>query len=248
MQVFSVLLILTSGQSLAQEDFDYHPAFSDNFTISLGAFKSSDFFRIGSAGAPTEPGDDMDFGKTLGVDESATILNGNLRWKFGKKRKWSLSGQYFKSSNKGDAVLEEDIKWQGLTFREGTRVEAGVLAAVTRVFVGRSLVKNQQHDFGIGAGLHVLDLKAHIGGEVIIDDETTGFQDAEASVSQPLPNVGLWYLHSPARKWLIHGRADWISANIGDYDGTLWNVSAGLSYQAWRHISVLTFQTSRPQS
>jgi hypothetical protein len=54
--------------------------------------------------------------------------------------------------------------------------------------------------------------------------------------NQPLPNIGAWYNFSPARNWLLHGRVDWISANIGDYDGTLWNTSVGVSYQAWRHI------------
>jgi hypothetical protein len=35
---------------------------------------------------------------------------------------------------------------------------------------------------------------------------------------------------------LIHSRVDWISAEIGDYDGGLWNVSAGVNYQAFRHV------------
>jgi len=29
---------------------------------------------------------------------------------------------------------------------------------------------------------------------------------------------------------------DWISANIGDYDGTLWNTNLGVNYQAFRHV------------
>ena len=70
----------------------------------------------------------------------------------------------------------------------------------------------------------------------MIDEETTEFQRGDASKSQPLPNVGAWYNYSPARKWLLHGRVDWISASIGDYDGTLWNTSVGVNYQAFRHV------------
>ena len=128
------------------------------------------------------------------------------------------------------------VEWQDLTFRAGTFVEGNVSFDVIRVFIGRSLFKNEQNDFGIGAGLHNLDLKATLGGEIKIDDETTDYQSASASASQPLPNLGAWYLYSPARKWLIHGRVDWISANIDKYDGTLWNTSIGVNYQAFRHV------------
>jgi len=29
---------------------------------------------------------------------------------------------------------------------------------------------------------------------------------------------------------------DWISASIGDYNGTLWNASFAVNYQAFRHV------------
>ena len=34
----------------------------------------------------------------------------------------------------------------------------------------------------------------------------------------------------------MHARVDWISANIGDYDGTLWNTSLGVNFQAFSHV------------
>lgn len=54
--------------------------------------------------------------------------------------------------------------------------------------------------------------------------------------NQPLPNIGGWYNYSPAKNWLLHARVDWISANIGDYDGGLWNTNIGVGYQAWEHV------------
>ncbi len=69
-----------------------------------------------------------------------------------------------------------------------------------------------------------------------IDDATTGYQRGDANASQILPNVGVWYTFSPASRWLLHGRVDWISADIGKYDGTLWNTNLGVNFQAWRHV------------
>jgi len=232
----TLILALISGNLLAQQDYEYHPGLSDNFVLSLGVFRSDNAFSISADGVVDNGDDRIDFDDGVGVDGSSTLFNGQLRWNFGKQRKWSLWGQYFKNDASGEAVLEEDVEWQDITFREGTFVGAGVKMEIIRVFVGRSLVKNPQHDFGIGAGLHILNLGAFIEGEVFIDDGTTEFQRGDVSKSQPLPNIGTWWNYSPARKWLLHTRVDWISAKVGDYDGTLWNTSVGVNYQAFRHV------------
>jgi len=230
----SAILLATSGALLAQ-DYEYHPVLSDNFSATLGAMRSSNSFKVESD-VIGEPGDDIDFNDSLDVSQHSTLFNGQLRWKFGKSKKWSLSGQYFSNSAKGETVLTEDVEWDGLLFREGSFVGSGVKLAVARVFIGRSWIKNKQNDFGVGIGLHNLDMDTYLEGEIKINDETTEFQRGEVSASQPLPNIGAWYNFSPARNWLLHVRVDWISANIGDYDGTLWNTSVGVGYQAWRHV------------
>jgi len=235
----SAMILSSAPGTLPAQDYEYHPALSDRFYASLGAFRSNNALKARSAGVVIDnsfPEDDIDFGNSLRVSEHSTLFDLNLRWTFGKKKKWFLAGQYFSNDATGETVLTQDIEWDGLIFREGTFVGAGIDLAVTRLFIGRSFIKNEQNDFGAGIGLHNLDMSAYIEGEIQIDDETTGFQRADVSDNQPLPNIGAWYLFSPARNWLLHGRVDWISANIGDYDGTLWNFNAGVSYQAWRHV------------
>jgi opacity protein-like surface antigen len=230
----SAVMLAMASTSVSAQDSDYHPVMSDNFILSIGAFRSDSSFTISANGS--EIGDDIDFGNSVGVDESNTLVNGQLRWKFGRERKWYLWGQYFESNNGGDATLTEDITFGDITFREGTFVEGGVDISVARLFLGRSFVKNAQHDFGAGIGIHNLDISAYIGGEIKINDETTGYQREEIGGSQILPNIGAWYNFSPAKRWLLHGRVDWISANINEYDGTMWNFNAGVNFQAWKHV------------
>jgi len=220
---------------LMAQDYDYHPALSDTFTASIGAMRSSNSFKMES-NVVGDPGDDINFNDTLDVSDHSTFFNGQLRWKFGSEKKWSLWGQYFSNDATGSAVLTEDIEWDGETFLAGTNAGAGVKLAVTRLLFGRSFFKNAQNDFGIGVGIHNLDISAYIEGEVLTNDESTEFYDAKVDAAQILPNIGGWYNYSPAKHWLIHGRVDWISANIGDYDGGLWNASVGVGYQAWRHV------------
>lgn len=232
--LFAVILIGSPGVLLAQ-DYDFHPALSDTFMFSLGAMRSSNSFKLESdLGA--DIGDEIDFGDILKVSDHSTFFNGQLKWKFGSSQKWSVATQYFSNNAKGSAELTEDVEWDGLTFKEGSLVDSGVKMSVARLFFGRSLIKNDRNDFGIGAGLHILKMKAFIEGEILIDDETTEFQRGDVDVSQPLPNIGAWYHFSPAKNWLLHARVDWIGASIGDYNGHMWNTNLGVNYQAFSHI------------
>lgn len=235
---FALLLcILLAPTNLMAQDFDYHPALSDNFMFAIGAFRSNNSFTLEAKGLGTDINDEsIDFDDAIGVSEHSTLANVQLRWKFGKGRKWSIWGQYFSNDAKGKATLTKDVEWQDEIFKEGTFVEGGVEIEIARLFLGRSLIKNERNDFGIGAGLHNLDLAAYIGGEVIVEEVQTEYRRAKASNSQPLPNIGTWYNFSPARRWLLHGRIDWISADIGNYDGSMWNVNFGANYQAFDHV------------
>jgi hypothetical protein len=235
--IFSLCLIglalaATSNVAVAQ---DYHPQLSDNFGFSIGWMRSSNSFKLESD-LGDDIGDEIDFGDSLGVSKHSTFVNVQLKWNIGSQRKWAVSGQYFSNDAKGSKFLTEDIEWDGLTWREGSFVNSGVKLSVSRLFVGRSFIKNDRHDFGIGAGIHNLKIKAFIEGEVKIDDETTDFQEGDVDESQILPNVGGWYLFSPAQKWLLHARVDWIGASIGDYDGHMWNTNVGVNWQAFDHI------------
>ena len=232
--LFTLILPSFSSVVLAQ-DYDYHPTLSDSFTASLGWMRSSNSFKLRADGN-ADRGDEIDFEDSLNVSNHSTFFNGQLRWKFGSEKKWSLWGQYFSNKATGNATLDEDYEWEDVTFGKGTYAEAGVKLAVTRVFLGRSFFKNEQNDFGLGVGIHNLDISAYIEGQVLINDIDTSVRRVGVGDSQILPNVGGWYNFSPAKNWLVHGRVDWISANISDYDGGLWNITAGVGYQAWRHV------------
>lgn len=225
------------ADDLSAQDSAYHPALTDPFEFSVGAFRSDNSFKMRAEGKTVNiDGDDIDFGNSVGVDEGSTLANVQLGWNFGKARKWTLMGQYFANDASGSATLEEDVEWQDVVFKEGTFVDAGVKIEVIRLFVGRSLFKNEQSDFGIGAGIHNLDLSAYIGGEIITEEVDTGYRRVKASNSAPLPNIGAWYRFSPTKRWLLFGRIDWISADIGDYDGSLWNTNIGFDYQFTDHF------------
>jgi hypothetical protein len=232
---FMALTLSAASSTAMAQDYDYHPYLSDSFTVSLGAMRSNNSFKLESD-LGDDIGEEIDFDDTLDVSDHNTFFNGQIKWKFGSTKKWSIAAQYFSNNAKGSTELTEDVDWDGLIFKEGSFVDSGVKLSVARLFLGRSFIKNDRHDFGVGVGVHTLKMKAFIEGEIKIDEETTEFQRGDVDVSQPLPNIGGWYSFSPAKRWLLHARVDWISANIGDYDGGMWNTNIGVNYQAFDHV------------
>jgi opacity protein-like surface antigen len=233
------LLYSLSPLALMADDYDYHPALTGKFLASLGAMKSSNSLELGARGSGSDnQGFDIDFDESLRVADSTTYFNGNLRWNFGSESKWSVWVQYFSNNAKGNVTLDEDIEWNDVIFEEGTYVGAGVRLAVTRLFFGRSFLKSERQEFGVGIGIHHLDISAFIEGEARLENSQSFFSKESVSAKAPLPNVGGWYYFSPARNWLLHARVDWIDASIGEYNGGLWNASTGVSYQFMRNMGI----------
>ena len=113
----TALILLVASSCLKAQDYEFHPALSDNFSAILGAMRSSNSFKAEADGLGEdlgEIGDYIDFEDSLGVDSHSTFFNGQLRWKFGRARKWSLFGQYFSNNAKGEAqfkVTIATIRW-----------------------------------------------------------------------------------------------------------------------------------------
>ena len=223
---------LSSIPASAQDSEAVHALLKDRFYASIGAYILDKKMKIGLNGR--DANDLIDFSDRWSFGSSETSAAGEFRWQFGKK--WSVSGQYFTSSDQGRATLDEDVYWGDYVFREGTFASAGVGMDVARVFMGRRFSTGPHHEFGVGVGIHWITLDAFIEGEAFINDESTGVRRESADVSGPLPNIGAWYDYAFSSKWLGSARIDWLDVNFDKYSGGLLNASVGIDYQAFKHV------------
>ena len=226
--------VLAPTLVIAQESDQTHPYLSDRFQLAIGVFAKQQGFKIAADG--TVPEEEIDFDKTLGVDDNDTSAALTFRWKFGEK--WSVWGQYWKVNANGGAVLTEDVKFEDLVFQHGSTVAAGVHNKVARVFFGRKFSQGPRHEFGLGLGFHWLEISAYIEGEALINDIPSGFQRGAVDASAPMPNIGGWYSYSPSKRWLLEARLDWLDVSVGDYSGGIWNSSVGVQFQAFKHLGI----------
>ena len=221
-----------SSTVTAQNDDDFHPFLSDRFNIDVGFFWPNINYGLRVDGS--HPDEEIDFDQALNLDDYQTVASVNFRWRFGKK--WSFWAQGWDTSSDGSVTLTSDVEWEDLIFKEGTFVGGGIDLDVVRLFFGREFSAGPQHEFGIGAGIHWMQLDTFIEGEALINDGSISFERAAVSAEFPLPNIGAWYMYSWSPKWVFQSRFDWLSATIGNYSGSMWDAQVGVNYEAFKNI------------
>jgi len=108
---------------------------------------------------------------------------------------------------------------------------------IARAAVGYSFIKRDQVELGAGVGLHYLDWEASLKGAATIDGEPVfSPKPKKASVDGWAPNLALFGGYAFNSQWALGGRVDWISAEIGDIDGSLWRFGASVIYQPFEHV------------
>lgn len=235
--IVGIFLVAPHSQCvLAQEQDNTHPYLNSKYFVDVGVFFPDRKISLRADGLVSGPSDPIDFGGEFGLKKSDETLALNFGWRFGEK--WELGGQYFKSSGDRGRVLDEDVEWNDVIFEQGSSITAGQDFSLTRIFFARRFESNEQHEFGIGAGFHWIDISGYIEGNIIIGGGGTEVRRESVDASAPLPNMGVWYMYSISPKWAIKARFDWLDVSFDIYDGRLVNASAGLNYQAFEHVGI----------
>ena len=222
----ALLLLAMSFPVTAQEDI--HPELKAKYSLDVGVFYPERSMSFG-AGVTAPDENSVDFGGQFGLDKKDELFEVDFQWRFGEK--WSLAAQYFEASGERSAVLEEDLEWNDVVFSRNTNARASTDFTLYQLFFARSLTDGGKTDFGLGAGLHWLEIGAEIEGSILVNNTVT-FSRESVRASSPLPNIGAWYSYSLSPRWAIKARGDWFGASIDEYDGRLVNFQAGINF-AW---------------
>ena len=227
----TVLLInycITSA--FADEPSGIHPLLSDKFIISTGV---SDINLDGSVSLG-EHGSDIGLQDDLGFDDSETVWNVGFKWRINNTSHVSLS--YFNIEQDNEVAFNKTINWGDHEFDVGTSIGSDFDLSVWRAFYGYSLYKTEQAEFGIGGGLHILDVETELSGLASVNNAARSFSVQTSDVSAPLPNLGIYGGYAFSSKWYVGAYADWLSVNVDEYDGYLTGAGINLQYQAFKNV------------
>jgi len=231
-----LLLAANSHSAIADDEAGFHPYLTDKYFVDLGVFFPERKVELSVDGPISSAQGDIDFETEFGLKKSEDLFALNFGWRFGEK--WQFGLQYFESSGQRQKALDEDVEWGEFVFGAGTGVRAGLDFSLIRTVLARRFASADHHDFGIGIGFHWLEIGAFIEGNAILNGVQAGFRRESVTANAPLPNIGAWYLRSLSENWAFSARFDWLSADVGDYDGTLINASAGINYRIFEHVGL----------
>lgn len=235
-RILGVALVacLLSAPSASADEL--HPMLDSKYWVKAGAFFASRDIGLSVNGSAGGASAGIDFESETGLDDSSDLFIAEFGWQFAKK--WDFAFQHFRSSRVASAELTDTIEWGDVTYEAGLAVDVQSEMRITRLFFARRFWDKGPHDLRLGAGVHWLDTSISIRGVATLPDGSQEFQANVVSAAFPFPNIGAWYRYSLSERWVLHTRADWLSASASGFSGGIWDVSAGVDYSISKHLGI----------
>ncbi len=213
-----------------------HPGLTDKWQFTLAAFNQKPEATVQS----TAPGDTpikIDLGD-LGLDDSDVIAQLAARWRF--KNKWALTFGYSDFGLSSRETISQEFNYEGVTYPVEASLTTSLDLGVYIVALDYAFHRSDRTEWGIGAGIHALDLG--MGFKATLND-LTPLESTGDNFLAPLPNIRMYGRYAFSPKLLGSASVGWLSLEVGDYDGSIlisilsldyrfsdrW--SAGISYQ-----------------
>lgn len=170
----------------------------------------------------------IDLEQDLDLSDRDTLPTANVGVRLGKN--WRVEGEIYSLRRSGQRQLDTEIVFDGVTYPISAELRSRFTTDIYRVSVGYSFLRRDNLELGAAIGLHGSNFKIALQGAGTINGETTEGEVRRREVFAPLPTVGLYGTYMPSQSVALHGRIDYLSLKVGDYDGKLTNIDVGASY------------------
>ncbi len=200
-----------------------HPGLTDKWQFTLAAFNQKPEATVQSP-APGDTPIKIDLGD-LGLDDSDVIAQLGARWRF--KDKWALTFAYSDFGLSSRESISREFNYNGVTYPVEASLTTSLDLGIYIVALDYAFYQSDRTEWGIGAGLHALDLG--MGFKASLNDvalESTG-EDFLA----PLPNIRLFGRYAFSPKLLGSASVGWLGLEVGDYDGSVLISVVSLDYR-----------------
>jgi hypothetical protein len=219
----AVLLFAWAPRATAQSD-DF-----DRFSVSLGVFFASRDTITRLDGDVPGSGEDVDLEGDLGFDASDAVFRIDGYFRFNEKHRLDLSA--FDLSRSASKRIQKDIEWDGSTYPIDTVIDAGLDLTIYKLAYTWSFMRRDEGYLGASAGVYVADIGTSLAATAIN-------QSSSRATTAPLPVIGLRGQYGFSEKWSLRGSAELFAFEYGDFDGSLYDLYAGLDYQLLEHIAI----------
>ena len=178
------------------------------------AYQTTDFTI--AAGVDGNPGVSLKL-DDLEIDDRDSSYYLEYKYRLGER--WSIIAGTYQFSGSGSKQTERTIDYDGVEFTAGTTIQSQLEVDAYVVDLVYQVFARDNFEIMLGGGVHALDLGASIAGQVSIDDTSSEFRRASATVLAPVPNLRLTALWALTDRWALRLNSGWLSANIDEYEG-----------------------------
>lgn len=205
---------------------------TDKFTIRLGAFLLSDIkTTLSLSDSNGNPGDSVDFEKSLGGDDSVNVFRLDGDWRFATNHKVQLA--VFDISRSASRTLSAEINWGDQVYPVAATINTNFDTLVYKVNYGYTFYRTPKHEVSALAGLHITQFKTSIG----LANVPGSLESVSATA--PLPVFGLEWKAQLSAKLTTHVSYTYFGLSVDDkYSGNLSDFQALIDYRLNRHWAV----------
>jgi hypothetical protein len=203
----------------------------DRFSLRLGAFLLSSIeTTLSLSDSNGQIGDNVDFGRTLGADDSLNVFRADAEWNFAAKHKVQFS--YFDINLTSKKVIDTSFEWGDQVYPVSATVNSHFNTTVYKLDYGYTFYRNQTHEINGLIGVHVTQFETGIGldGTAVAEN---------FSATAPLPLFGVEWKARLSEKLTSQVAYSYFGISLDDrYSGNLSDFQALLDYSLSRHWSV----------
>ena len=200
----------------------------ETFKLDIGTFlteRSTDF-RIDSEtlgrGTTISAEDD------LGLRKSKSVIRADMYIRMAENHRLNFS--YYDLSRDKRRVLDKTIQYDDEVFSVNSEINSEFNLEIIKAGYAYSLIKDAQKEFGISAGLFVQ--RYAISLELVANRSVR----ESASVTAPLPVIGVQGIWRLDPKWQLRGSVDIFRIDYEDYKGRLTDLILAIEHNTFKNV------------
>jgi hypothetical protein len=213
----------------------------DRFNINAGSYLA-DLDTQAGVGVGNSLGTVINFEDLLNIEQYQTTFRLGGFWRFSKSGKHAISLGYVGISREGTNVLEEEIEFDGKTYRVGGVLDSEFKTQTLGLGYRYSFVNTGRTEAGFTAGLSTYAFEIALDGELAVEQPGFAKQTERAAAAEeilaPLPTVGMFINYGVTPRFIVKLHAAFLNIDIADYKGQVVDSGFALEYYFIRNLGV----------
>lgn len=203
----------------------------DSFYAALGTFILNSDTEVRFDGESGR-GDVVDWERTFG-DDDMTRFRFDGYWRFGDSQRHKIRALWFNASRDDSRTFERDIEWNDVVYPANLRVDSELAFDIYELAYEYAFLRKDTYEVTGTFGVHYTELSMSLAAEgaIVGGEPVSGKVKKEGSFGAPLPVIGVRGLWDISHDFWIDASAQYFSANIDEYDGSIQDYRVAVVWQ-----------------